>query len=104
MGYKRINFKQAREILDSKKNAVLVDVRDEDEFITGHPTEAVLLPVDCITKESADDVIGAFDTPVIVYCRTGVRSAEAAEILAELGYTEVYDLGSLIGWPYSKMV
>ena len=40
------------------------------------------------------------DTPVLVYCRSGQRSGEAAQKLAQLGYTRVYDIGSLVGWPY----
>jgi len=104
MSIKKINFKEARELLDSNAGCRMVDVRDEEEFITGHPSEAELLPVDCIDKASAQEVIGGTDTPVIVYCRTGVRSAEAAEILDGLGYKHVYDAGSLIGWPYSRMV
>lgn len=104
MNYKKINFKQARELLDNEPDIVMLDVRDEDEYITGHPTEAQLLPVDCINEESIKEFLKTKDTPVMVYCRTGVRSAEAAEYLSSIGYTRVYDLGSLIGWPYSRMV
>ena len=45
-------------------------------------------------------MIGSKETPVLVYCRTGRRSREAAQKLEELGYTEVYDMGGLVGWPY----
>ena len=38
--------------------------------------------------------------PIILYCRSGRRSAEASEKLSKLGYTKLYDVGSLIGWPY----
>lgn len=104
MNYKKISFKQAKELLDNEPDIVMLDVRDEDEYITGHPTEAHLLPVDCINEESIKEFLKTKDTPVMVYCRTGVRSAEAAEYLGGIGYTRVYDLGSLIGWPYSRMV
>ncbi len=104
MGYKKLSFKQARELLDSEPQCVMLDVRDEEEYITGHPTEAELLPVDCINEETIAEFVKTKDTPVIVYCRTGARSQEAAEYLASIGYTRVYDLGSLIGWPYSRMV
>lgn len=104
MAFTKIGFKQARELLDNEKDCVMLDVRDEEEYITGHPTEAELLPVDCINEETAAEFIKTKDTPVIVYCRTGVRSLEAAEYLDSIGYTRVYDLGSLIGWPYSRMV
>ena len=61
---------------------------------------AELLPVDELDGESAGLVIGTKETPVLVYCRTGRRSREAAQKLEELGYTEVYDMGGLVGWPY----
>ena len=104
MKYKKINFKQARELLDSEPDMVMLDVRDEEEYITGHPAEAQLLPVDSINEESAGEFLKTKDTPVMVYCRTGVRSAEAAGRLSDMGYTRVYDLGSLIGWPYNRLV
>ena len=61
---------------------------------------AVLFTLDTINAETAAQTIPSKDTPVMVYCRSGRRSKEAAHILADLGYTEIYDLGGLIGWPY----
>ena len=98
--YRKIDFSSARQILDGAANAVLLDVRSEEEFITGHAAGAVLLPFDEVTAESAEAAIGAKNTPVLVYCRTGRRSRIAAETLLRLGFTRVYDLGSLTGWPY----
>ena len=77
-----------------------MDVREEAEYITGHARDAELLPVDELDAESAGLLIESKETPVLVYCRTGRRSREAAQKLEELGYTEVYDMGGLVGWPY----
>ena len=96
----RLTFEEAHRFLQLHPEAVLVDVREEAEYITGHARDAELLPVDELDAESADLVIGTKDTPVLVYCRTGRRSREAAQKLEELGYTEVYDMGGLVGWPY----
>ena len=96
----RLTFEEAHRFLQLHPKAVLVDVREEAEYITGHARDAELLPVDELDAESADLVIGPKDTPVLVYCRTGRRSREAAQKLEELGYTEVYDMGGLVGWPY----
>ena len=96
----RVNFQQAKQLLEGEKESVLLDVREEEEYITGHAVDAVLLPVDELTEESALDVIPSLDTPVLVYCRSGYRSSIAAHKLEEYGYTRVYDIGSLIGWPY----
>ena len=79
---------------------MLLDVREEPEYITGHARDAQLLPVDELTEESADLVVGAKTTPVLVYCRTGRRSREAVRKLEEMGYADVYDMGGLVGWPY----
>ena len=97
---KKISFAQAKKLLDSEPGCVLLDVREEEEYITGHAADAVLLPVDELTDETAMDAIPSLDTPVLCYCRSGYRSNAAAHKLDAWGYTRVYDLGSLIGWPY----
>ena len=97
---RKLSFAQARELLDARPDAVLLDVREEEEYITGHAVNARLLPVDELTDETAMDQIPEFTTPVLVYCRSGYRSNVAAHKLEDFGYEEVYDLGSLIGWPY----
>ena len=96
----RLTFEEVHRFLQLHPEAVLVDVREEAEYITGHARDAELLPVDELDAESAGLVIGPKETPVLVYCRTGRRSREAAQKLEELGYTEVYDMGGLVGWPY----
>ncbi len=97
---KKVSFPEAKELLDTLPGCVLLDVREEEEFITGHAVNAVLLPVDELTDETALDVIPSLDTPVLVYCRSGYRSSVAAHKLEDYGYTRIYDIGSLIGWPY----
>ena len=96
----RLTFEEAHRFLTEHSDAVLLDVREEPEYITGHARDALLLPVDELTEETADLAVGSKDTPVLVYCRTGRRSRKAARKLEEMGYTEVYDMGGLVGWPY----
>ena len=96
----RISFTRAKELLDTEPGCVLLDVREEEEYITGHAIDAALLPVDELTDETAMDAIPSLDTPVLVYCRSGYRSNVAAHKLENFGYTRIYDVGSLIGWPY----
>ena len=95
-----LTFEEAHRFLQLHPEAILLDVREEEEYITGHARDAELLPVDELDAESASLMIGSKETPVLVYCRTGRRSREAAQKLEELGYTEVYDMGGLVGWPY----
>lgn len=96
---KRVDFPTAKGILDSRPEAVLLDVREEDEYLSGHAAGSALLPVGRINADSAARVLSP-SAPVLVYCRTGFRSRKAAVKLERLGYQEVYDIGSLAGWPY----
>lgn len=98
--YRKASFEEAKQLLDQNPAALILDVREDEEYITGHADGAVLFPLDTINAETAAAVIPAKDTPVFTYCRSGNRSRQAAQKLIELGYEQVYDLGSLIGWPY----
>lgn len=97
---RKLNFEEAHAFLQGHPEAILVDVREEPEYITGHVADAQLLPVDEISAETAEELTPEKERPVLVYCRTGRRSREAAQKLERLGYTEVYDMGGLVGWPY----
>lgn len=97
---RKIDFQEAVRLLKEEKNAVLLDVREEDEYITGHAVDALLLPVDEITPQRAADLLPDREAPILVYCRSGRRSRRAAALLESFGYSRLYDLGSLIGWPY----
>jgi phage shock protein E len=77
--------------------ARLVDVRTPQEYAEGHAPGAVNVPVDEISGRAAE--LGGADTPIVVYCRTGRRSAIAVEALRALGYRRVYDLQRVTAWP-----
>lgn len=76
--------------------ARLVDVRTQQEFDAGHLDGAVLIPYDQIAARAAE--VGPVSTPVVLYCRTGRRTAIAAKTLAELGFTQVWDLKGMSNW------
>ena len=97
---KAVSFAEAHRLLEENQNIMLLDVREEEEYITGHAIDAMLFTLADISKETAEEMIPDKHTPVMVYCRSGVRSRAAAELLDSLGYETVYDLGGLIGWPY----
>lgn len=98
--YHKVSFETAKKIMDAASEYVILDVREEEEYITGHADGALLFPLDTINEETAASVLPSKNTPIFAYCRTGNRSQQAVKKLLELGYTTVYDLGSLIGWPY----
>ncbi|HNY21835.1 MAG TPA: rhodanese-like domain-containing protein [Treponemataceae bacterium] len=91
---------KAKQLLASDSKIVLLDVRTQAEYVSGHIARAILLPYDEITATTAAKAIPAKDATVIVYCRSGRRSAIAAAELKKLGYSRVFDLGGINDWPY----
>lgn len=74
---------------------LLVDVRTPDEFASGHIEGAVNIPLDALSSRLNEI---PRDQPVVVYCRSGSRSAQAARLLSGAGYTQVRDLGGITAW------
>ena len=95
-----VDFRAAKQLLDETPDILFFDVREEEEYISGHAMGAELFPVGTISRSSAAERVPSYDTPILVYCRTGRRSRRAANTLEALGYQTIYDLGSLAGWPY----
>ena len=95
--YEKVSFERAKAIMDAQPH-VLLDVRDEEEYITGHAAGAVLLPLGELDDVRAAEVIPDLTTPVLVYCRSGRRSKEAAGKLVKLGYTNIVEFGGIIDW------
>ena len=83
-------------MIETRDDIVVADVREENEFATGHVDDSINLPL----TQLIDVPVPSLDTPVLVYCRTGQRSILAAKALLSFGYKKVYDMGGLSGWPY----
>ena len=97
--YQQITQEEAKEMMDAQE-VILLDVREQDEYDSGHIPGAVLLPVGTIDETTAAEVIPEKDSTVLVYCRSGNRSKTASAALAELGYTAIYEFGGINTWPY----
>lgn len=98
--YTPISPENAKTMLeDLSTYTVLIDVRTKEEYDAGHINNAVLMPLDSV-NEMAHDILPDLSQEIIIYCRSGVRSKMAAEILHSLGYTHIYDLGGILEWPY----
>ena len=97
--YQQITQEAAKEMMDTQE-VVILDVREQHEYDSGHIPGAVLLPVGTITEDTAAAVIDELDMIVLVYCRSGNRSKTASQALADLGYTNVYEFGGINDWPY----
>jgi rhodanese-related sulfurtransferase len=90
---------EASQMLADDPRAILLDVRTEAEFKSGHIPGALLIPVEELSGRLGE-LPEDRTTPIIVYCRTGRRSSLAVDILAEAGYRLLYDLGGILDWPY----
>ena len=97
--YQQITQEEAKEMMDTQE-VIILDVREQDEYDSGHIPGAVLLPVGTIDEDTAAAVIPGKDSTVLVYCRSGNRSKTASSSLAELGYTNIYEFGGINTWPY----
>ena len=98
--YVNITAEEAKQIMDNEEGYIILDVRTQDEYDQGHIPGAILIP-DTEIKAKAEDVLTDKDQLILVYCRSGRRSKQAAaEILAELGYTNIKEFGGIIDWPY----
>ena len=98
----KITAAQAKALMNDGKPYTLVDVRTEEEFQTGHIAGAKLIP-DTEIKDRAAAELPDKGARILVYCRSGVRSAGAASTLVDLGYTNVYDMGGIINWSYGTV-
>ena len=97
--YVNITAQEAKEIMDTQKGYIILDVRTQEEYDQGHIPGAILIP-DTEIEERAEDVLTDKDQLILVYCRSGRRSKLASEILVELGYTNIMEFGGIIDWPY----
>jgi len=97
--YQTISPDNAYNELKEDKSIIILDVRTYEEYISGHILGSILLPLDEM-NETVLSVVTNKNIKIFVYCRSGNRSKIAAKELIELGYTNVYDLGGIVNWPY----
>ena len=97
--YEQITPEQAKTIMDTESDYIILDVRTAEEFVEGHIENAVLLDYEDV-KSKAHVVLPDKEQLILVYCRSGRRSKIASEELVKLGYTNVKEFGGIIDWPY----
>lgn len=100
--YEQITQEEAKSIMDSTEDVIILDVREQNEYDEGHIANAILLPYTEI-EDKAEEVLPDKEALILVYCRSGRRSKIAAESLAELGYTNVKEFGGIIDWKYGTV-
>ena len=95
--YHKISAQEAKEMMESQ-DVIIVDVRTQEEYNEGYIENAILIPNESISEAPRE--LPDKDAIILVYCRSGNRSKQAADKLVALGYTNIYDFGGIIDWPY----
>ena len=98
MTYKMVSMEEGLEIAKNNPEAIIVDVRRDDEYKTGHIPGAVLLTMETITAETAAKVLPDKNQMILIYCRSGRRSKIAAQSLLDLGYTNLIEFGGILDY------
>ncbi len=95
--YKKIGPEQAREMMRQDDSHIIVDVRRQDEYDAGHIPGAILIPNESIGDERPEELPDP-DQIILIYCRSGNRSKQAAQKLFDMGYKNIYEFGGIIDW------
>lgn len=102
--FETITPEEAKTIMDENPHAVILDVRTKEEYDKGHIADSILLPNENIDEDSVSALGLTDNSVVLIYCRSGSRSKDAASKLAELGYSNIFDFGGINDWPYETEV
>lgn len=97
--YMNITAQEAKEIMDTESDYVILDVRTQEEYDEGHIKDAMLIP-DYEIADRAESELTDKEQLILVYCRSGRRSKNAAKQLSDMGYSNVKEFGGIIDWPY----
>ena len=97
VGYKSMKMSEAMQYMQQNDDYILVDVRRQDEFDAGYIPGAICIPNEIIGDEEIPELPNK-DEKILVYCRSGNRSKQAAEKLVKLGYTNIIEIGGIIDY------
>ena len=95
--YRQISQESAMQMMALDDGHVIVDVRRQDEYDAGHIPGAILIPNESIGTERPEE-LPDLNQIILVYCRSGNRSKQASQKLADMGYVNVYEFGGIITW------
>ena len=97
LSFTRISQEEAKEMMEMDDGHVILDVRTEEEYASGHIPGAVCIPNETIYKDRPEQ-LPDLNQIILVYCRSGNRSKRSARMLYEMGYTNVYEFGGINTW------
>lgn len=95
--YKQIDMSEAVELMQTETDYIILDVRRSDEFSEGHIPDAINIPNESIGENEIAELPDKGQL-ILVYCRSGRRSKEAADKLVSLGYTNIVECGGILDW------
>ncbi len=98
MTFKMVSMAEGIEIAKNNSDAIIVDVRRDEEYKAGHIPGAVILTMETITEETATKVLPDKNQMILIYCRSGRRSKIAAQNLFDLGYTNIIEFGGILDY------
>ena len=96
--YRQINMQEALDIMTNKTGYIILDVRTIAEYESGHIPGAICVPNETIGASEIPELPNK-DQLILVYCRSGNRSKQAASKLVKLGYTNIVEFGGINAWP-----
>ena len=96
--YQQISMDEAIAIMESESDYIILDVRTTEEFADKHIPDAINIPNETIGTEDIPELPDK-DQLILVYCRSGNRSKQASDKLANLGYTNIVEFGGINDWP-----
>ena len=95
--FRQISMEEAVTMMAEETDYIILDVRREDEFASGHIPNAINIPNESIGTEEISELPNK-DQLIMVYCRSGNRSKQASEKLVALGYTHIVEFGGILDW------
>lgn len=100
--FQKISPEYAKQLMDTEKNYIIIDVRTIEEYNEGHVKNAISLPNEEISPDNKllQELLSDKEQMILVYCRSGRRATDASIKLAKMGYVNVYNFGGIVNWPY----
>lgn len=95
--YQHLSADEAIKIMQTEKNILILDVRTQEEYNKKHIPNAVLLPIEELRKNNFAPLKDK-NQKILIYCWTGRRAEDSAQILVDKGYKNVYEFGGLVDW------
>jgi len=95
--YKQISMAEAKEIMSTVEEFIILDVRTQEEYADGHIPGAICVPNETIGTEPPVELPDK-EKKILVYCRSGNRSRQAAAKLAAMGYSNIVEFGGIMDW------